>query len=290
MLITLFRNIGTLMLLLVWSLPGSAEPMVFASGAEGGGYWSAAKRLEDVASGMGLEVQVEESSGSLRNLARLLDQADPASLALVQADALQQYLNKHPGDSNKVEILENIGQECVFIVTSAASAIRTDKDLQKGKDIKLAINNPDSGAAVTYAFMTTLAPEMAGTSVLYLDTESVMGELQSADDAAADAVMLVHRPKEYSAEVDLALRNPDQFRFVEVTDERLKSELPDGQAIYRILKLAVPVPDSEEKRQVSTVCVMGLLVANKEKVLPDQRAALARLVNERWMSVYATER
>ncbi len=289
MLSMLTRKYSVFAFLAFCSLPGFAEPLVFTSGVEGGGYWNAATRLQQVAADMGLDVQVEQSPGSLRNLARLLDAEDPTGLALVQADALQQYLKKHPGDSNRIEILENIGQECVFIVTDAAGEIRTDSDLQQGRDLQLAISNPDSGAAVTYAFMTMLAPEMAGTSVLYLDTGKVIDELHSADKPA-DAVMLVHRPKEYSAEVNLALRNPDRFRFVEITDDRLKSELPNGQAVYRALKLAVPVPDSEERRQVTTICVMGLLLTNKEKISTEQRDTLGRLVNERWMSVYATER
>ena len=276
--------------LLLWPLLSIAEPLVFSSGIEGGGYWSAATRLQAVAAGMELEVQVEESLGSLHNLERLLDDADPTSLALAQADALQQYLNKHPGQSLDLEILENIGQECVFIITGANSAIHSDKDLQQDQGYQLVISSPESGVAVTYAYMSTLVPEMARTSVLYTDTGTALNELQTANTEKADAVMLVHRPKEYSPEVDVALRHPDQFRFVEISDRRLKSELPNGEAVYRSLKLAIPVPDSEERRQVNTICVKGLLVANKAKLLPEQRDALGKLVTEQWMKVYATER
>ena len=277
-------------LLLVWPLLGMADPIVFSSGIEGGGYWSAATRLQAVATDMGLEVQVEESPGSLHNLARLLDDGDPTSLVLAQADALQHYLNEHPGVSDNIEILENIGQECVFILTGGNSAIQTDKDLQQGKGYKLAIGSPDSGVAVTYTYMTTLVPGLAGTSVLYTDTEAAVNGLNAADSGEVDAVMLVHRPKEYSPEVDLALRNPDQFRFVRVTDERFKGELPGGEAVYRSLKLAIPVPDSEERREVATICVKGLLVDNKEKLSPDQRNTLVELVTVHWMEVYATDR
>lgn len=275
--------------LLLWPLLSIADPLVFSSGIEGGGYWSAATRLQGVATGMQLEVQVEESLGSLHNLERLLDDAAPTSLALAQADALQQYLNEHPGQSHRIEILENIGQECVFIITGANSAIHSDKDLQQKQGYQLAISSPESGVAVTYAYMSTLVPEIARTSVLYTDTGTALKGLQAANTGSADAVMMVHRPKEYSPEVDVALRHPDQFRFVEVSDKRLKGELPNGEAVYRSLKLAIPVPDSEERRQVNTICVKGLLVANKAKLLPEQRDILARIVNEQWMKVFASQ-
>ena len=276
--------------LLLWPLASMAEPLVFSSGIEGGGYWSAATRLQTVAAELGLEVQVEASTGSLHNLGRLLDTEDPTSLVLAQADALQHYLDEHPGQSHRIEILENIGQECVFILTGGNSAIHSDADLQQDRGYQVAISSPDSGVAVTYAYMTTLAPEMAATSVQYTDTGAAMNGLKAPEGGAADAVMLVHRPKEHSPEVDLALSNPDQFRFVEISDARFKSELPNGEAVYKSLKLAIPVPNSEQRRQVNTICVKGLLVANKDKLTAEQRDTLGNLVNAHWMKVYATGR
>jgi TRAP-type uncharacterized transport system substrate-binding protein len=265
-----------------------AEPLVFSSGIEGGGYWSAATRLQTVAAELGLEVQVEPSTGSLHNLARLLDAGDPTGLVLAQADALQHYLDEHPGESQKIEILENIGQECVFVITGSDSAIRSDADLQEDRDYQIAISSPDSGVAVTYSYMTTLAPEMAATSVQYTDTGAAMNGLGATGSEAADAVMLVHRPKEHSPEVDLALRNPDQFRFVQISDERFNSKLPNGDAVYSSLKLAIPVPDSEERRPVTTICVKGLLVGSRDKISSEQRDTLGTMINTYWMKVYAT--
>lgn len=266
------------------------EPLVISSGFEGGGYWSAAKRLQTVAADLGLKVQVETSTGSLQNLARIVDAGDAAALALAQADALRQYLDDHPEVSQKIEILENIGQECVFIVTGSSGAIHNDKDLQQGRDHRIGISSPASGAAVTYKYMTTLVPEMAATSVQYTDTAAAMSGFDQAEKGAVEAVMLVHRPKEHSPEVDLALQNPERFRFVQISDERFKSKLPNGDAVYTAMNLAVPVPDSEERRQVSTICVKGLLVANRDKIPAEQRDILGNLVNARWMEVYATGR
>jgi TRAP-type uncharacterized transport system substrate-binding protein len=284
------KVIGLSTLLLLFPVFSIAEPLVVSSGIQGGGYWSAATRLQSVAADLGLEMQVEPSTGSLQNLTRLLDAGDLTSLVLAQADALQYYLDKNPGESRKIEILENIGQECVFVIVDINSAIRSDADLQQSQDYQIAISSPNSGVAVTYNYMTTLAPEMTATSAKYTDTAAAMSGLKAADGGQADAVMLVHRPKEYSPEVSLALRNPLQYRFVQIEDERFKSELPNGDAVYNLRNLAIPVPDSGEKRQVTTICVNGLLIANKEKLAPEQRDVLGKLVNEQWMKVYATVR
>ena len=292
MIKNIFRSALSASALFLLLLPsyGVAEPVAFSSGIEGGGYWSAATRLQAVAADLGLEVQVEASTGSLHNLERLFDTETPTSLVLAQADALHHYLNEQPGELPKFEILENIGQECVFILTSSKSTIHSDADLQQNRDYRIAISDPNSGAAVTYAYMTTLAPEMAATTVKYTDTGTAMAGLGATDDSAVNAVMVVHRPREYSPEVDLALRKPDQFRFVKLADERLKGALPNGDAVYSSMDLAIPVPDSSERRRVTTSCVKGLLVANKEKMSRKQRDILGRLVAEQWIKVYATER
>jgi len=279
----------TASILLTWPLFGMADPLAFSSGIKGGGYWSAATRLQTVAAEMGLEVQVEESKGSLHNLSRLLDSEDPTTLAFAQADALQHFFNEHTGVSKKVSILENIGQECVFIIAGADREIKTAGDLQQDKGHTLAISSPDSGTAVTYSYMTTLVPKLAATSVRYGDTSIAMGELLSENSEGVDAVMLVQRPKEHSPELDRALRNPEQFRFVDLASEPFSSKPGNTETIYQPLKLAIPVPSSRERRIVNTVCVKGLLVANKDKLLPEQEKILAKMIAYRWMEVYATD-
>jgi hypothetical protein len=48
------------------------------------------------------------------------------------------------------------------------------------------------------------------------------------------------------------------------------------------------VPDSEERRPVTTICVKGLLVASKEKIQSAQRETLSIMINAHWMKIYAT--
>ena len=52
--------------------------------------------------------------------------------------------------------------------------------------------------------------------------------------------MVVHRPKEHSQELDLVLGDPDRYRLLEISDNRLTDKSADGREEYRDMKLALP--------------------------------------------------
>ena len=125
------RTQRALLLALLLSAPAyPGNDIVMSSGLEGGGYWGAATRLQGVARELGLGVEVLESRGSVHNLQQLDDPASPVNLTLSQSDALQYYIGAHPGLGQQIEILEHIGQECVFFVAGRDSGIENLADLQ----------------------------------------------------------------------------------------------------------------------------------------------------------------
>jgi TRAP-type uncharacterized transport system substrate-binding protein len=259
--------------------------LVIMSGTEGGGYWNAAARFQSVAmQEKHMVVANLASSGSLENIEQLLNADSPVNLTFVQADAAQLYLNKHPEDLTKVDLLENIGQECVFIVTGIDSKIQTDKDMETASRLRLGIASKQSGMAATFDYMTSQIPELNNVKVEYGDTVAAMDDLNSKD-AQMDAIMMVHRPREHSAEVDNALAHPDRFRFVELSDDRFTLPQLNGRPIYRTMKLALP----GAKSPVKTICVSGLLLINKHKLSVAQRNELSDLVAYHWMQIYATQ-
>ena len=261
----------------------SAAGVVLSSGVREGGYWNAGTRLQAVADAeMGFVVENLPSKGSLENLEKLLDRSSPVNLAFAQADAVQYYLNKHPNEVNKLELFENVGVECVFIVTDINSSVRTDEDLQEAEGLRLGIASAFSGIAITYDYMVSQIPDMADITVKYGDTVPLMEQLGGGN--SVDAVMMVHRPRELSAEVDMALANPDRYRFVALSDKRLTQELWNGRKVYRTMKLVMP----GAKKPGETICVLGLLLGNKQKLTLEQRNQLSELASYHWMKVYVT--
>jgi TRAP-type uncharacterized transport system substrate-binding protein len=262
---------------------GPEPGLVISSGVETGGYWNAASRLQSVAEEMHIAVENLSSTGSVENLHKLLDDNSPVNLAFAQADAVQHYLNEHEGESVKLEMLENIGPECVFIVTDTESELHTDEDMQEADNLSLSIPSATSGVAVTLDYMASRIPELADIEVSYGETGVAIDQM-GTPEATVDAVMMIHRPKERSPEVDQALANPDRYRFVEVSEDRLTKKLWNGRNIYRSMKLVLP----GTTEPLETICVRGLLLANRQKLTLSQRNRLSDLVSYNWMRVYAT--
>jgi len=262
----------------------AAAPIVVSSGLEGGGYWNTAGRLQAVASGLGLTVENHASIGSLANLKALLDKDSPVSLAFAQADALQFYLNENPGAAQAIETLENVGQECVFIISNSDSDIRTDKDMQESRRLHLGIKSSKSGIWVTFNYMKSLIPELAQTTLIYGDTVKMMTNFAHPKTNIEEAVMVVHGLNEHSPEIDMVIANPDQFRFVKIRDERLTQKAASGEAIYRRMRVAPGAVKGADS--VQTICVQGLLLANKNKVTPEQRNKLMELIDKHWTQIH----
>lgn len=260
--------------------------IVLSSGLEGGGYWNTGNRLQAVARDAGLTVVNQPSIGSLDNLKKLLASDSPVSIAFAQADALQYYLNENPGAAQALETLQSVGEECVFIISSEESDIRTDEDLQEAPRLYLGIKSSKSGIWVTFNYMKSLVPELRQTTLMYGDTVQMMTDIAHPKTDMDEAVMVVHGTNEHSPEIDMVIANPDRFRFVKITDERFTRSAPGGEAVYRRKKVAPGAVDGA--RAVETICVQGLLLANKSKLTAEQRKPLMELVNTQWARIQPT--
>ena len=168
--------------------PATAD-LVISSGLEGGGYWNAGGRLQSVASGMGLTVDNRATMGSLANLKELLDRNSPVNLAFAQADALQYYLDENPDAAQAIETLENIGEECVFIISDSHGGIRTDKDMQEAPVMRLGIKTSNSGIWVTFDYMKGRPSSPKGGA--WELAETYWRTLYSDDDAVFDTVLRI---------------------------------------------------------------------------------------------------
>jgi TRAP-type uncharacterized transport system substrate-binding protein len=287
-----------LTLLLVIPLPGihadesagAESGLVISAGREGLGYWGIATRLQAVALESELPVDVRESVGSMENLERLADPDSPVSLALTQSDALHAFLGTHPGSQADIEIFESIGKECVFVIADKDSGLRSDADLSKpDSGHRLAIQDANSGSAITFEVMRKLDPDLGNTEVVYMDTRIAMDQMGAESPDIVDAVMLVHRPKVHSPELQRALSNPDRFQLVSFDNADLRGKLPNGDPIYAPLDVPLIRSGWKTERSVQTICVKGLLVGSRSKLSPDDRDRLMRIIDYQWMRVYSEE-
>jgi hypothetical protein len=264
--------------------------LVISASASGYAYWNIADRLRKVAAEEKLGVEVLESVGSLQNLERLEDPKSPVNLALAQSDALDQFLESHAALRSRLDIVESVGVECVYLIARADSPVQTDADMARARDFRIAIPGIESGVAATYRALAALVPGFAVTRPVYRDgIGGILGSLTAQGPERADAVMLVLRPKRLPAEVQEAVDHPESYRFVAIPQKKLPSNLPDGQPTYSFIEAPLVRRGNAVERSVPTVCTKGLLVASRAKMASQVKRRLGALVDERWMSIYADE-
>lgn len=264
--------------------------IVISAGRKGLGYWGIATRLQAVALESSLPVEIQESVGATENLKRLADPESPVSLALTQSDALRSFLDLHPGFQVDLEIFESIGKECLFVIADKSSGLRSEDDLRApDTGHRLAIQSADSGSAVTFELMRNHDPDFKNTEVVYMDTRAAMDQLGTNGPDAIDAVMLVHRPKVRSPELQSALTNPDRFQLVSFNNPDPGGKLPNGNPVYESLDIPLIRSGWKTERSVRTLCMEGLLVGSKSKLSSTDRAKLAHILDFQWMHVYVEE-
>jgi len=269
--------------------PANDADLVVSAGRKDSGYWGVANRLKKVARESGLQVDVQESIGSLQNLERLEDPANPVNLALTQADALHLYLQQHPSLADNMSVVESIGLECVFFITHADSGVQSVSDLSRNKGFKIAIPGEESGVAATYRDLKANNPAFANTVAVYADPATAMKSLVATGAERVDGLMIVLRPKERTPEIQLAINDLGKYRFVNFNDQWIDAKLPDGQPIFSFLDLPLVRKGMKVERSLPTICTNGLLVTAKGKIKPEPKKALDRIVDEQWMRIYAKD-
>jgi TRAP-type uncharacterized transport system substrate-binding protein len=278
-------GIAVLPLMAEEQAPTGGPDLVLSAGRKDSAYWGLSNRLKAIVAEAGLKSVIIESVGSLQNLERLEDPSSPVNLTFGQSDALHERLQDNPELASRFSIMESIGLECVFLITRADGPIITDADL--GKGLRIAIPGAESGVAVTYRGLSKLNPSLANTAAVYTDAASAMHTLSGGGDARIDALMLVYRPKERSPEIQLAIDQPELYRFVSFAKMNIDAKLPDGQPIYRFLDVPLARQGMKVTKSLPTVCTDGMLVASNSKIAPKQKQLLDRVVNEQWMRIYS---
>lgn len=264
--------------------PAGEGSYVIGTGREGGGYHTVGTRLKDVLVADAHPAEVVATAGSLENLERLSNPGSPVNVVFSQADALNYFLKGHSGLSDRFLTVDSWGNECVFIVTRRDSGLETDRDLQTRANTRLAILSPESGAAVTYRYMSELEPAFKNTHVVYMDTIKALEDLSGPDTPGeVDAVMLVQHPKARPEVMKRVLADFERYRFVQIRDDDLQDRLPDGSPVYSHVDIT---PEPISGIGVQTICTERLMLASREKLGTESAARLSAMVQQHWRDIY----
>jgi hypothetical protein len=272
----------TAIVLLVSGEASGREPdAVVSAGREGGNYYYIAQRLK---SAMLLEherwIEVLTSRGSLENLRRLDDPSSPVGVTLTQADALNRYLQEHPQFAAEFIVLGDAGKECAFLVARREGGLTTAAGLKEAGGGEISVDDAESGAAVTFGYMTELEPRFRAMTPVSVDVMEALLQLKVAGEhTRLRAALIVQRPKAPSPPVKTVFENPDIYRLVPITEADVgNARLPDGSVVYTFERVRVGGKSDPRSVEIDTLCTRGLMLASKEKLDKDFRSELSSLM------------
>jgi len=266
---TLLALMGGLLL----ALPSLAQPVgrtiAISSGYQDGYYDSVARLLRaTLLMELELPVELEQSAGSVENLARLDDPSSLTAIALTQADALADYSRAHPEFEEKYVVLGELGDECAFLITTAKGGPGSLADLHGGAMGGIAVGDVRSGAAVTWRYLTHLDPRLAETPAEPISVIEAMLDLNASQRRMPVAgALVVQRPRAMSAPIEMVMSNRQRFRFLPIreTDIALPAETSSAEAGYRFKQVSLGI-GSDQTIKVETLCTRGLVLAEKHKL------------------------
>ncbi|UCE85685.1 MAG: hypothetical protein JSU66_15360 [Deltaproteobacteria bacterium] len=277
----LFSCAGLLGLLLPpWA---NAQDVVVTAGPEGAYYHTLGGRLEAaLRNEYGTRVEVRTSQGSLENLARLDDPSNPANVGLTQADALRHYIDAHDAFAETFIVLADVGKECAFIIAGKNGGIASAADLKAPGKRTLSVGDAQSGAAITYEYMSRLDPGFRNTAVVHVGMMEALLQIKAGGEfATLDAAMLVQRPRITSPPLKAVLDNLDTYRVVPIRSGDLgNAALPGGRPVYSFETVTVGF-GRDHSVTFDTLCTPGLLIAVKPKLDPKTLDELAKVILSR---------
>ncbi len=270
-------RLATLIAVLVaMAAPALAADFVISSGTDGGYYDGVGRRLASVLRQEGRSSQHRSSQGSIENLEHLDDPESPVNVGLAQADAVRHYLDQNPEFVDDLVVMDDIGRECVTLITRRNGGIAGAADLKEGGHGVLNVESPTSGAAVTYEYMSRMEPAFRNTPVAHRDTvEALLQMRMGPSGEKIAATMVVKRPRIVSPELEIVLQNPKLFRIAPVLEEDFQAgKLPDGKPVYSFERVQTGF-GKDRKVEYDTLCTRGLLVASASKLGKESRRILA---------------
>ncbi len=259
----------------------ASDSVVISTGKERGSYHYIGQRLKaELIIEYGQLSETRPSRGSLHNLALLDDPESPVNVALAQADALELYLADHPAFAEQVIVFGDLGLECVMIMTSLDGP-QNAADLKTGRG-RISIDDPSSGAAVTWRSMNELDPGFGATVADSIPTMEALLQLAIGGSFTdLRAVMVVGRPRRASPPIELALAKPDRYRFLPIREKDLASgTLPAGRQAYSFEKIHLGGKRRKDGVTLETLCTRGMILGSKQKLNYDLRSRLSTLMVE----------
>lgn len=177
---------------------------------------------------------VAESAGAGENYLDVC--ANPRDVGLGQADILPGLAAAHPDCAGKVQVVNTIGAECLFGVTSVTDMTNIDQVADISFNLTIAVPPEGSGARLTWQNLIKTVPNLADATII--DAKSAADAIDLVKQGQADMAMFVSFPDPDNKIFKTV--NDAKLTFVDMSNEAiLQQTLPDGNFTYDRLPVTV---------------------------------------------------
>lgn len=243
--------------LLFSSFGATAADITITTGQQGLTYNAVyGVNLAGALSEYGYKSTVVPSKGSLDNLDKVA--SGEAQIGFTQADAFQFWRSRHGNEAQKVDIIGELGDECVFVAVKDGGKVGSESDLKEG--IKIAVGEPASGSYASWQYLQSLEKDYAKVETY---AKGGVRSLAKVTTGEYDAFLWVSAPDRTNKFLESVNQKGSGLTMVSMNGWNVDDKLPNGKAVYE-LKKAVTESGWLSDSKVKVPCTKTLVVANTD--------------------------
>lgn len=235
----------------------AGQDVVITTGQQGLTYNSVyGVNLAGALNEFGNTARVIPSKGSADNLDKV--SSGEAQLGFTQADAFQFWRQQHPNEAQKVDIVGQLGRECVWVAVKKDGKIGSAGDLTNGA--KIAVGDPDSGSYASWQYLQLLVKEYSKAETY------AKGGIRSLSKVATgeyDAFLWVSAPGKSNKFLDAVNQDSSGLKLIDMSTWNVNDKLPNGQSVYT-KESAETDQSAFFGKKVDVPCTTTLVVANTD--------------------------
>ena len=243
--------------LLFSSFGATAADITITTGQQGLTYNAVyGVNLASALSEYGYKSTVVPSKGSLDNLDKVA--SGEAQIGFTQADAFQFWRSRHGNEAQKVDIIGELGDECVFVAVKDGGKVGSESDLKEG--IKIAVGEPASGSYASWQYLQSLEKDYAKVETY---AKGGVRSLAKVTTGEYDAFLWVSAPDRTNKFLESVNQKGSGLTMISMNGWSVDDKLPNGKAVYE-LKMAVTESGWLSDSKVKVPCTKTLVVANTD--------------------------
>jgi len=241
--------------ILAVSFNAAAADVVITTGQEGMTYKAVyGANLASALSEFGNKTTVITSKGSIDNLDKI--SAGTAQIGFTQADAYQYWRAKHANEAQKVDIIGELSDECVFVAVKSDGKIGGEGDLKEG--VKIAVGEPTSGSFASWQYLQSLEKDYAKTESYAKGGLRTLAKVKTGEYNAFLWVSAMNKSNKFLEAVN---QNDSGLKIIDMNGWHVDDKLPNGKPVYELRK-AVLQEGFFSDSKVKVPCTKTLVVAN----------------------------